>query len=407
MFKKNYQKEIKVAQFAAAVAEMTAYHHGETSIQGTVINMAQDFVGSNNINLLKPNGAFGTRIAGGKDMASARYIFTELNEIAYTLFEKEDFEILKYLLEDSQTIEPLFYVPVVPMILINGTTGIGTGFSTNIPCFNIKDIIKNMKLVLSGKEQVEMVPWYRGFKGKIVKNEESNFTVYGVIQDNPDKTLSVTELPIGVWIDDYKEFLEILVDDNKNNINNYTNYSSESQVNFKITFASVKDKEKFLKNTESAYKTLKLVKSISTKNFHLFDINGAIKKYESAEEILREFVKIRLEYNTKRKEHLIQKYSKELGVFENKIRFLEEIIDGKIVVYKKTKDEITSTLELRKYDKIDDSYQYLVSMPIYSFQKEKIDELKSKHSTVSAKLKTIKSKSSKDILVDDLEKIKM
>jgi len=141
------------------------------------------------------------------------------------------------------------------------------------------------------------------------------------------------------------------------------------------------------------------------KNLHLFDTSGSIKKYKNAEQILEEFVKIRLEFNQKRKDYLIKTYTETLIVVENKIRFLEEIINGTIVIYKKTKKEIENVLSIREYTKIDENFQYLISMPIYSFQKEKIDELKSKRNEFTEKLKNIKIKTVKNILLDDLEKI--
>ena len=99
------------------------------SLQGAIVNMAQDFVGSgNNINLLLPNGQFGTRLQGGKDSASPRYIFTELNPITRKIFINEDDDVLNYLDDDGLKIEPDFYVPIIPIVLINDIQGIGTGF---------------------------------------------------------------------------------------------------------------------------------------------------------------------------------------------------------------------------------------------------------------------------------------
>ena len=149
-FKRKLDNEIRVAQLAGYVSEHGAYHHGEASLQGTIINMAQDFVGSNNINLLDPIGQFGTRLHGGKDSAQPRYIYTKLQEISYKLFNKDDEDLYQYIEDDGEKVEPNYYVPTLPMLLINGTSGIGTGWSTNIPCFNPKDIIKNIKLYNQG-----------------------------------------------------------------------------------------------------------------------------------------------------------------------------------------------------------------------------------------------------------------
>ena len=134
--KRNDKREVKVAQLAGSVGEMSAYHHGEASLMGTIIGLAQDFVGSNNINLLMPIGQFGTRLAGGKDHASPRYIFTQMSPLTRLIFNANDDPLLKYLNEDNQRIEPEWYMPIIPMVLVNGADGIGTGWMTKIPNYN-------------------------------------------------------------------------------------------------------------------------------------------------------------------------------------------------------------------------------------------------------------------------------
>lgn len=148
---------MKVAQLAGSIAEHTAYHHGEVSLMSTIINLAQNYVGSNNINLLQPIGQFGTRLMGGKDSASPRYIFTMLSPLARAIFHPHDDALLKYLKEDNQKIEPEWYMPVIPMVLVNGSEGIGTGWSTKIPNYNPREIIENLKRMIRGEDPVDMV----------------------------------------------------------------------------------------------------------------------------------------------------------------------------------------------------------------------------------------------------------
>lgn len=171
-FHKNLVNELKVAQFCGYVAEKTMYHHGEQSLAGAIIGMAQRFVGSNNIHLLMPNGQFGTRAEGGKDASSPRYIYTCLNPITRYIFQKEDDDILKYLIDEGEKIEPEWFVPIIPNVLINGVEGIGTGWSTKIPCYNPKDLISNIKRMLRGEEPIKMIPWYRNFIGEIYPDEK-------------------------------------------------------------------------------------------------------------------------------------------------------------------------------------------------------------------------------------------
>jgi len=209
--KRNLKSEIRVAQLAGYVSENAAYHHGEASLQGAIIGMAQTFVGSNNINLLMPNGQFGTRLMGGSDSASPRYIHTELNKLVDYIYPQSDFPLLEYTEDDGLKVEPKYYVPILPMVLINGMTGIGTGFSTNIPQFNPLEIVQNIKLKLDGKEYLEMIPWFQGFTGTIVQKDEKSFITKGLYKIMSQNTIEINELPIGKWIEDYKLLLDSMV----------------------------------------------------------------------------------------------------------------------------------------------------------------------------------------------------
>ena len=175
--------------------------------------MAQNFVGSNNINLFMPNGQFGTRLQGGKDSASERYIFTQLNKITRILFPSNDDNVLTYLNDDGFLVEPLYYAPIIPMVLVNGSKGIGTGFSTDIMCYNVLDIISYIKNKLTGNlEQIKIRPYYEGFSGSIVALTHQKYLIKGCYEITGLNTVRVTELPIGFWTDDFKEHLEALIE---------------------------------------------------------------------------------------------------------------------------------------------------------------------------------------------------
>ena len=206
--KKNLLKEIKVSQLSGYISEQSSYHHGENYLQGTIISMAHNFIGSNNINLLNPNGQFGTRLLGGKDSASPRYIFTNLNHLTKLIFHPDDLPLLDYLNDDGFKIEPKYYVPIIPMILVNGCEGIGTGFSTKIPCYNPIQIVDNLKRMMRGEDIEEMSPWYRGYNGNIIKLNDKTFISRGKYTFVDTNTVVIDELPIGIWTDTYKELLE-------------------------------------------------------------------------------------------------------------------------------------------------------------------------------------------------------
>jgi DNA topoisomerase-2 len=282
---------MKVAQLSGYISEHTSYHHGEVSLQGTIINMAQDFVGSNNLNLLSPSGQFGTRILGGKDSASPRYIFTHLQPIVKTLFNEHDNLLLDYLDDDGMKIEPKYFIPILPMILINGAEGIGTGYSTNIPCYNPDDVIANLKRLIDSDGKAElrpMVPWYRGFTGTIyqetTENSPDKFITTGVWK-RTNNYIEITELPIGKWTQNYKEFLESLVE--SGDILDYKNGSDDRVVYFKVIFQ--KTTIDALDDT-GIIKKLKLTSTINTSNMHVFDEKCTIRKISCPEEIIFRFL---------------------------------------------------------------------------------------------------------------------
>ena len=391
-FKKNLKTEIKVAQFAGYVSEHSGYHHGEASLHDTIIGMAQNFVGSNNINLLVPEGQFGTRLLGGKDASAPRYIFTYLAEETRRIFSKLDEPILEYLYDDDLKIEPQYYVPTLPLILINGTSGIGTGYSTEIPPYNPEDIRENIKRLLDGKSMKIMKPWFRGFTGKIKQESDTKWLIHGVWEKIGINKVRITELPIGEWTTKYHEFLDKQIEDKV--LSNYVKMSDDEKVNIELHFIG--------KIPDDFEKKFKLVTSISLTNMHLYDATGKIKKYDSVLDIIKEFYDIRLEYYEKRKIYWTTKWTADLDILQNRIRFINEFIEGKLEIVKRSTDEIIQDLEKQKYSKFEDSYNYLLDMSIRSLTKERMEHLQSEHDTKLEELEVLKSKTSHNLWSDEL-----
>ncbi|MCH83397.1 DNA topoisomerase 2-like, partial [Trifolium medium] len=285
-FKKKLVKEIKVGQFIGYVSEHSAYHHGEQSLASTIIGMAQDFVGSNNINLLKPNGQFGTRNLGGKDHASSRYIYTELNTVTRCLFHEDDDKLLEYLNEEGRSIEPNWYIPIIPLVLVNGSEGIGTGWSSYIPNYNPREIIGNVRRLLNEEEMVPMDPWYRGFRGTIEKSaKEGGYIVSGSVVEIDEQTFRITELPIRKWTQDYKQFLESITDGTPNVkdplIEDFRQNGDDAIIDIEV---KMKPEKIASIMQEGLFKKFKLTNTISTSNMHLFDAEGKIKKFDTPEQ---------------------------------------------------------------------------------------------------------------------------
>ncbi|ONK71489.1 uncharacterized protein A4U43_C04F9180 [Asparagus officinalis] len=336
-FKRNFVKEAKVAQFSGYVSEHSAYHHGEQSLVSTIVGMAQDFVGSNNINLFQPNGQFGTRNRGGKDAASGRYIYTCLSPITRYLFPKDDDLLLDYLDEDGQSIEPSWYVPIIPMVLINGSEGIGTGWSSYVPNYNPRDVIANVRRLLNDEPMQPMDPWYRGFQGIIWKSAEKEtgvtYTISGIIEEVDSSTLRITELPIRSWTLEYNEFLEAMMNGTDKFkepfIQDKKAYNDDTTVHFEIMLS---EQNMEVAKQEGLEKKFKLTNTISTTNMHLFDPSGVIKKYDTPEQILEDFFHLRLEFYEKRRKILLDNLEFDLLKLDNKVRFILGVVRGEIIV---------------------------------------------------------------------------
>lgn len=215
-FKRKLRSEIKVAQLAGYVSEHTGYHHGEVSLHATIVNMAQDFVGSNNVPLLEPIGQFGTRLQGGKDAASPRYIYTQLSPVARLLFPEADDPLLEWLEDDGERIEPQFYVPVIPFGLLNGARGIGTGWSTAIPPHHPIEVVDAVRSRILDEtfQSKPLMPWFRGYEGNVKRSSRGVYRFEGNVSHNRLK-ININELPPRVWTQQYKETLSSMVQDGR------------------------------------------------------------------------------------------------------------------------------------------------------------------------------------------------
>ncbi|RLN49417.1 hypothetical protein BBJ28_00012663, partial [Nothophytophthora sp. Chile5] len=428
--------ELKVAQLAGYVSEHSAYHHGEASLQGTIVNMAQDFVGSNNIHLLSPIGQFGTRLMGGKDAASARYIFTNLEQLTRRIYDPLDNDVLQYLDEDGQSIEPEWYIPIIPMALVNGSDGIGTGWSSSVPNYNPMDIIKGLRQMINNEEMTPLTPWYRGFVGHIVEktntrgSDTGNYVVQGLFEVTDDSTLVISELPVKLWTQTYKQFLEGLLE--AGTIKDFKENHTDTKVLFTISL-----EPKTLQDITNApggiVKKFKLESSLSTSNMHLFDAAGHIKKYENPKEIMDEFYGIRLEYYDRRKRAMLQKLQDQIKLLSNKARFVLSVVEGKLTVNNRKKQELLEELIAEGYDQIlpksskkstdeeepneseeDDTssiadasrgYDYLLSMKIWSLTKERVDKLRAELQDREQEHRVLEGKTFQELWVADLDSL--
>jgi DNA topoisomerase-2 len=381
-FKRKLTTEIRVAQFAGYVSEHTGYHHGEASLNETIIGMSQTFVGSNNVNWFVPEGQFGTRLEGGKDSASPRYIHTYLCPHTQCLVPAKDFPVLEYRDDDGMPVEPVHYLPILPMILVNGARGIGTGFSTFVPQFNPDVMVDLIEGWLDTKmdaiiQTAKIVPWTRGFKGTVLPDGKGDYIVRGV-WSYAKKVVKIRELPIGTWTSEYKAMLTVLEEEGKV-IKEFTDMSTDQDVHFDVTLVEEM-------STEAMIKALGLEVKIKLSNMHLFNAEGVIQKYASPNEILMEYVRERLALYVKRREFEIADIKTRLPYHENVVRFvkMQTQVPGPLPnLHRKTRAECEILLAETDFVKIDDSFEYLMRLPVSSFTSETI----AKHETDLAKLR--------------------
>ena len=432
-FKRNLTSEIKVAQFSGYVSEHSGYHHGEASLNGAIVKMAQDFVGSNNINLFDPNGQFGTRLQGGDDHASVRYIFTQLNKLTRYVFKQSDDAILTYLNDDGTMVEPEYYMPILPMILVNGTKGIGTGFSTDVMCYNPSDIIEYVRWRLDnptlGKTDDEdeaefecplIEPYFEGFTGDIIPVGDTKFMFVGKYEMVGKDKVRITELPIGVWTDKYKANLEKMMDTTPSSgktkkaktplLKDYTDMSSDKKVDITLMLSTgVFDKlESKMFDEENGVtmfaKEFGLITTRSTSNMNLFDKDQRLHKYDDVYEIADDYIELRLEYYVIRKQHMMVQLEKEKKVLTNEARFIQEQCENVIDLRRKKRDVVIELLREREYDVIgdDDKYGYLLKMPISSVTEEEYEKKMKERDNKIKEYEELQKKTATEIWKEEL-----
>jgi DNA topoisomerase-2 len=341
--------------------------------------MAQDFVGSNNIPLLAKDGQFGSRLHLGKDAANGRYIFTKMTPLTRLLFPEDDDELYPYTLDDGDRVEPDYYVPILPMILVNGCrTGIGSGWSCNVPLYNPIRLVTCVHTWLDRESSVfvlpPLIPFYHGFRGRIEALSDTKFRTHGIIEEDKtegrrkkaSETHRITEIPVDVSIDRYKESMERLLEEKK--IKSFKNYSSPNQAVFAFTPAD---------GFQPSEENLNLTSDISITNMVLFTDQGKLQKYETLTDIFEVYCKKRFEIYTRRKAHLIARLESLLHKEQLRSRFLEDVITGRVEVFRKKEDEILRQLQRLGYPTEDD-LAFLLTIPLRQFTVEALTTLQEK-----------------------------
>ncbi|MCK9475584.1 MAG: hypothetical protein M0R46_06690 [Candidatus Muirbacterium halophilum] len=395
LWKSGNEKPLKIFQLAGKVASDCFYHHSDTSLGSAIVNMAQKF--KNNAPLLEEIGQFGS--LRSPQAGAARYISTKLTENFRLIYK--DFELLKYKIEEGEPIEPEYFLPIIPTILLNGSSGIAVGFASNILNRDIKSIIDATQKVLNNKKITDIKPSLIGFTGDYIQDTTNNKKWYirGKYTKVNTTTIRITELPPSITYEKYEEYLDKLVDDKV--IVSYDD-NCKDNIDYTLKFARA-ELEKM--DNDQLIKLLKLEET-STEIFSTLDENGKLKIFENTIDIIKYFVDFRLKYYDIRKQHLLDKMNKELKLLSNKGKFIKAIIDKKIVINNIPKTKIIESIETLKLDKIDNSYDYLLRLPIYSLTKELYDKLKEDYKNKKEEIVIIKATDPKDMYLTDLAELK-
>jgi DNA topoisomerase-2 len=379
---------LKVVQLGGAVAEKTSYHHGEANLFSTIVKMAQCFIGTNNIPLLFRDGQFGSRL-NDKDAANPRYIFTKLDMLTRLLFREEDNDLLNYLDEDGEKIEPEYYVPILPTILINGGTGIGTGWSCDVPLYNPLDVIKCVKgWINSGDNNgdFDITPWYRGFNGTIEKKTEKQYISWGVINEKNGKKI-ISEIPVGKWIDGVKEQLEDLTQSGE--IQKFDNNSTAYIPNFIVSTEIP---------IEDLYSRLKLFSYIKTSNMVLFEENNVLKKFGDIWEIIDTFCKKRLELYINRKKHILAGYREKLEKVNEKYRFINMVITGELVINNQEENMVIHVMKTLGFK----NCSVLLDISVRHFTREKLEDLAKEIGDIKELIQNLEGRTEKEIWLGEI-----
>ena len=404
----NPNNQIKTARLASSIAEFTEYVHGEMSLTSVLDNMAASFTGGNNYPLITGHGNFGSRFAGFGSAAAPRYTHCSISQNTLNLFDKNDLNLCPNQIFEGSKIEPTFFVPTFPIIFLNGSEGLSTGWRVQIYPRKLKDITKYISDTINGKKSKnpdEFIPYFKNFKGKTILNSDGVFENFGIISKETNTKLRITEIPIGFDHASYIKVLERLVDNQT--ISSYNDLSDPKTDTFEFEISVRRVFFDEFKNENDWVDVFRLRKNLN-EHLNLIDENNQVKEYNSIKEILDDFIRIRLDYYNKRKNYLIETLTNELILNISRYVWCKGIVDDTIKIRNKSKDNIIN--QIKKIDKIikhNDSYNYLLNMPLTSITKEKLNELVELIKNLKDKIEDIKSKTEVDLMNIDLENLKL
>jgi DNA topoisomerase-2 len=396
VFKTGGEKPLKVFQLAGRIASEAFYHHGGGSLEAAITTMTQEF--KNSMPIFQGIGQFGS--LRSPEAGAARYIGVKFNDNFRLLYK--DFDLVDPQHEEGEEIEPKFFLPIIPTVLLNGGSGIAVGFATNILNRHPLDLIDACMDKLDGKKIRDLRPWIKGFHGTFDRSPDSprSWSIKGSYTVKNTSTVEVTEIPPSFTYEKYESYLDGLVE--KGVLSSYDDHSSD-RVHYVLKFPRTNLAE--LQKKNKLDDVLKMREG-EGENLTTLDENGKLKVFERAEEIVDYFVEFRLGYYGKRKARLLADLTRQIDILDAKSRFIDAVIKGRIVVANEKKPDIIKAIEKEGISKQDDSYDFLLGMPIWSLTHEKYTELQKKlDETVKERDKVTKT-SPEDFYRQDLKELR-
>lgn len=400
ILEKNIKDEIKVSQLGSKVAEFTEYLHG--SLDNVIVNLAQNFVGTNNVPMLVREGNFGTRFT--QEASASRYVYTHGSDEFFKLFNKQDSNILQEQHFEGAKIEPRFFVPEMPLLLMNGSEGVSFGFAQKILPRSPKLIVKYINEKLSNKVRKDKIfpPYYEGFTGVIEQGITPNqWLIKGVATKASYNKVTITEIPVGYDLRSYLDVLDSL--EEKKKIQSYIDKSENDKFLFEVSIPS-----KVLKDltNDELLEYLKLIKRVS-ENYTVIDETNKIKVFDDVFGILDHYIDVKLDYLSRRKAFQLQKLKSDIDIDQSKYNFIEAIINGTLVINNRKKMDIeTDLIKMTNIITVDGNYDYLLNMNIMSLTVERMKRLKDSLNDKKQEMKSLQNTSINDIWSNTLSGFK-
>lgn len=395
VWRNGSEKPLKIFQLGGRIASEAHYHHGDGSLNGAIIGMAQSF--KNSLPLLEEIGQFGS--LRSPEAGAARYISTKLTGNFRLLYK--DFELLENQVEEGNLIEPKYFLPIIPTVLLNGSSGIAVGFATNILNRNPLDLVDACLKVLDGKKVGKLLPWWNEYRGPVEQVAGTNqYMMRGEYRVANTTTVEISELPPSITFQKYEAHLNSLQD--RGIIFSYEDNSANG-INYTLKFSRATLADLIAKGRLE--QTLKMVET-ETENLTCLDERGKLIIFDTVPQLVEYFVKFRSTFYAKRKAYLINKYNEELTYLSNRARFVKLIIDGKLKINNVPRKEIILYLQTADFDEVNGSYNYLLNMPIHSLTKETYEQLLKEVADKKALLAEIKKKDPIDMYREDLAELK-